>query len=147
MNNTKPFLPVATFEQVLNYRPELAETHTASPLVNAVAAALYETKYIEACDIARYLAVDRQKLTNALSLELGMPLIDLIHQYRLIQIHKAVLANPDQPLDEIAHACGYASAGSLWRFVQRKTGKTVHGEKSQAGPEWYDEMRKRLRGK
>lgn len=39
-----PYLPVATFQQVIEYVPGQVETYTVSPIVNAVAEALHETK-------------------------------------------------------------------------------------------------------
>lgn len=145
MKKTKPYLPQSTFEQVLSYNPADPSTFTTSPLVNAVAEALHETLLIEAGQIADYLAVDRQKLSHALSLDLGMTLIEVVQLYRLHQVKKYVAEHPDQKLDVVAHACGYASAGSLWRFMQRKLGTTVRGEKSNAGPEYFNEMLKQLR--
>lgn len=144
MKKTKPYLPQSTFEQVLSYNSADPATFTASPLVNAVAEALHETLLIEAGQIADYLAVDRQKLSHALSLDLGMTLIEVVQLYRLHQVKQYVAEHPDEKLDDIAHACGYASAGSLWRFMQRKLGTTVRGEKSNAGPEYFNEMLKEL---
>lgn len=145
MKKTKPYLPQATFEQVLSYNPADPATFTPSPIVNAVADALYETHLIESGELAAYLEVDRLKLNHALSLDLGMTLIEVIHQYRLHQIQGYVEQHPDEKLEDVAHACGYASAGSLWRFMQRKVGTTARGEKSTAGPENFNEMLKALR--
>lgn len=140
-----PYLPIATFQQVLEYVPDQVETHTASPIVNAMAEALHETLIIESQGIAEYLAVDERKLAGAIQLDLGMRLIDVIHQYRIHQIQQYLEAHPDEPLDSVAHACGYASDNTLWRFLQRKLGITATGKKSQAGPERFDEMRKASR--
>lgn len=140
-----PYLPVATFQQVIEYVPGQVETYTVSPIVNAVAEALHETKIIESQGIAEYLAVDERKLANAIQLDLGMRLIDVIQQFRILQIQHYRKAHPDEPLDAVARACGYASDSTLWRFFQRKLGITVTGKKSNAGPERFDEMRKRSR--
>ena len=140
-----PYLPVATFQQVIEYVPDQVETHTVSPIVNAVAEALHETLIIESQGIAEYLAVDERKLAGAIWLDLGMRLIDVIHQFRLHQIQQYREAHPDEPLDAVAQACGYASDNSLWRFFQRKLGTTATGRKSHAGPERFDEMRKERR--
>lgn len=147
MKKTHPYLPLATFEQVLSYNPADSATFTPSPIVNAVAEALHETLFIESGEIADYLEVDRVKLNHALSLDLGMTLIDVIHHYRLHQVQQYIEQHPNQKLDEVAHACGYASAGSLWRFMQRKLGTTARGEKSLAGPENFNEVLKELRKK
>lgn len=142
-----PYLPVATFQQVLEYVPDQVETHTVSPIVNAVAEALYVTKIIESQGIAEYLSVDERKLAGAIQLDLGMRLIDVIQQYRIHQIQKYRTAHPDEPLYAVARACGYASDNSLWRFLQRKLGITATGKKSHAGPERFDEMRKASRNR
>ena len=143
--NIHPYLPVATFQQVLDYTPGEVETYTSSPVVNALAETLHTTLLIESQEVADYLAVDRHKLGGAIQLDLGMRLIDVIHEFRLHQIQQYRNAHPDEPLDSVAHACGYASDGSLWRFVQRKLGMTATGKKSQAGPERFNEMRRASR--
>lgn len=141
MKESKPYLPVATFQQVLDYVPGQPETYTASPIVNAVAEALCVTKCIESKELAEYLALDSVKLAHAVQIDLGMSLIDVIHNYRLRQIEAYYEAHPGETLDQIAQACGYASKGSVWRFFQRKVGKTVTGQKSQAGEEQWRKRR------
>lgn len=142
-----PYLPVATFQQVLEYVPGKVETYTTSPIVNAVAEALHKTLIIKSQGIAEYLAVDERKLAGAIQLDLGMRLIDVIHQFRLFQIQRYRKEHPEESLDVVARACGYASDNSLWRFFQRKLGTTATGKKSLAGPERYDEMRKKIRNR
>ena len=145
VKNKHPYLPVVTFQQVLNYTPGQAETYTSSPIVNALAETLHTTLLIESQEVADYLSVDRHKLGGAIQLDLGMRLIDVIQQFRLHQIQQYRDAHPDEPLDTVAHACGYASDGSLWRFFQRKLGTTAKGKKSMAGPERFNEMRRESR--
>lgn len=140
-----PYLPAATFQQVIEYMPDQVETHTASPIVNAVAEALHNTLIIESQGIAEYLTVDERKLAGAIQLDLGMRLIDVIHQFRIHQIQQYRIDHPDEPLDAVARACGYASDSTMWRFFQRKMGTTATGRKSHAGPERFDEMRKASR--
>lgn len=145
MKVTKPYRPSISLEEVLAFDPTKPETHTVSRLVNAVAEVLHDTNYIEAKDIANYLEVDRIKLSAAISLEMGMTLIELIKNYRLVKVRKFVNDHPEMMLDDIARTCGYASNGSMWRFFQRKLGQTARGEKSKAGPEHYNNMRKNSR--
>ena len=145
VKNKHPYLPVVTFQQVLDYTPGQAETYTSSPIVNALAETLHTTLLIESQEVADYLAVDRHKLGGAIQLDLGMRLIDVIQQFRLHQIQQYRDAHPDAPLDTVAHACGYASDSSLWRFFQRKLGTTATGKKSMAGPERFNEMRRERR--
>ncbi len=141
MKESKPYLPAATLQQVIDYVPGQPETYTASRLVNAVAEALYETKCIESKELAEYLAVDARKLAYAIQLEMGMRLIDVIQKYRIHQVEAYIEEHPDAKLDDVAKAFGYANDSTLWRFFQRKLGLTVRGEKSNAGPEMWLKMR------
>lgn len=144
-DNKHTYVPVATFQQVLDYTPGVVETYTSSPIVNALAKTLHQTLLIESQEVAEYLAVDARKLAGAIQLDLGMRLIDVIQQFRLHQIQQYRKSHPDEPLDKVAHACGYASDSSLWRFFQRKLGTTATGKKSNAGPERFNEMCKEIR--
>lgn len=144
----KAYRPVATFEQVLSYSPDDVTTHTVSPLVNAVCDVLCLTKCIEAAEVAKVLDVEQRKLTVALQLDLGMTLVEVIHQYRLHQILKYVGEHPDASRQEVANLFGYASRNSLWRFVERKCGTTADGTPSQAKKEeWRDTMKRLLQSK
>lgn len=145
IDEKQPYLPVVTFQQVIDFIPDNSETYTASPIVNAVAKALFETRYIESKEIAEYLDVDARKLGGAIQLDLGMRLIDVIQQYRIHQVQQYRQEHPDATLNEVAHACGYACEDTLWRFFQRKLGTTVDGKKSQAGPERFNLMCKAFR--
>lgn len=142
MKQSKPYLPVATFQQVIDYVPGQAETYTPSPIVNAVAEALYETKCIESKELAEYLNVEARKLACAIQLDMGMRLIDVIQQYRIHQIQEYRKANPKSKLDDVAQAFGYSDRATLWRFFQRKLNQTVDGKKSNAGPERWIEILK-----
>lgn len=145
--NTKPYLPVASFEDIVNYVPGQEDTYIKSAIVNAVAEALYETKYIESKEIATYLELDPKKLAYAVQIDTGIKLIDIIHEYRICQIEKYRKEHPDDLLDTVAKACGYACDSTLWRLYQRKYGKTVTGKKSNAGPERFNEMMKARRSR
>ena len=121
MKETKPYLPVATLQQVFDYIPGQPETYTASRLVNAVADALYETKCIESKELAEYLAVDARKLAYAIQLEMGMRLIDVIQKYRIHQVDEYCKMHPDTKLVKLPNfsamqmtpLCGDSSSANL----------------------------------
>lgn len=144
----KVYRPSTNFEDIWNFRPEDPSTHTAVPIINIVAEALYTTNVIECGKIAEQMQVDSRLLNAVIKVELGMPFSDLLHQYRFRQVTEYVAANPEVKLDVVAKKFGYSSYSSLWRFMQRIGGVTPNGEKSQAGPElWltWRENRKRKR--
>ena len=141
----KPYKPVVTFDDILAYRAGDETTYTKSPIMNAVAEALYETKSIRCVDVAKYLALDVRMLSAAVLLETGISFIDLIHDYRMHQINEYIKAHPNETLDVVARANGYASGGSLWRFFQRRSGTTPLGKKSEAGQELWLKWREAKR--
>lgn len=146
---TKPYKPSITLEDIIAYRVGDESTYTKSPLMNAVAGALCETKAIICADIAKYLEVDVRLLSAGVLLETGVKFIDLIRDYRMHQVNEYIKEHPDANLDTVALACGYASGGSLWRFFQRRTGNTPLGKKSEAGQElwlkWREDRKNGLR--
>ena len=144
---TRPYKPIVTFDDIIAYRVDDVTTHTKSPIMNAVACALCETKAIWSSEIAKYLQVEVRALSGAVMLETGMSFIDLVREYRIHQITKYIKEHPEENLDTVAHANGYSSAGSLWRFFQRRSGTTPLGKKSEAGKElwlkWREENKKK----
>lgn len=137
MNVIKPYEHKVTLDDIWNYRPDDAATHTPIPILNSVAEVLYTTNLIEAKPMAEGLQIDPDLLAKIVKFELGVKLIDLIHQYRFRQVTEYVAANPQEPLERVAHRFGYASYSSLWRFMQRIGGVTPDGKKSHAGPELW----------
>lgn len=145
--NTHPFLPVATLDDVLDYQPQDPTTHTPSPLVNAVAEALYKTKYHDAGQVADYLELDRRKLTAALQIELGLSLQELIIEYRLHRIQQYIEQHPDATLDKVAASNGYSSDSAIWRLFFRRLGTTPSGETSTGNKEEWRKKMNRLNAK
>ena len=145
---TRPYRPSVTLEDIIAFRVDDETTYTKSPIMNAVACALCETKAIICADIAKYLEVDVRMLSTVVQFETGIKFIDLIRDYRMHQINEYIKAHPDENLDAVARANGYASAGSLWRFFQRRCGNTPLGKKSDAGQElwllWREENKRKL---
>lgn len=145
----KVYTPSISFEDIWNFRPEDPSTHTAVPIINVVAEALYTTNVIECGVIAKEMNVDSRLLNAVIKVETGMSFSELLHQYRFRQVREYVAANPDVKLDIVAKKFGYSSYSSLWRFMQRIGGVTPNGEKSQAGPElwltWRENRKKKFK--
>lgn len=144
---TRPYKPSVTLEDMIAFRVDDESTYTKSPLMNAVACALCETKAIWCADVAKYLEVDVRMLSTAVMLETGLNFIDLIRDYRMHQINEYIKEHPNENLEAVALANGYSSAGSLWRFFQRRSGNTPLGKKSEAGEElwlkWREESNRK----
>lgn len=143
----KTYPPSISFEDIWNYRPDNSSTFTTVPIINVVAEALYTTNIIECGEIAKQMQVDSRLLNAVIKVETGMPFSELLHQYRFRQVSEYVAANPDVKLDIIAMKFGYSSYRSLWRFMQRIGGVTPNGEKSNAGPERWLQLREESKKK
>lgn len=141
---THPFLPVASLADVLAYRSYDASTHTPSPLINAVIQVLHDTQFLEAGEVADFMALDRRKLTCALQIELGMSLQELIVEFRLHHIQEYIKSHPKATLEEVASSNGYSSDSSIWRLFFRRLGTTPSGEKSSGSKEEWIHKMKRL---
>ena len=126
------FKPAITMEDVLAYRPYDTATHTASPLINAVANVLYSTHHRELRVIARYLGVEPRKLSVAVEVVSGLSLKEMVVTYRLVQIKTLMKECPDLTSTRLARECGFSSYHALWRFLQIHTGQTPSGDVSEA---------------
>jgi len=139
----------ATFEQIFAYRPDQPETHTPSPLVNAVAEVLYATKAIECVEVADQLGLDPISLRYAVRVETGLPLKEILQRYRLAQYNAFLADHADAKysVDEVAQALGYANGKSISRFIRTQTGQTLRGRRSVADPDAYVRGRAEIRRK
>lgn len=150
MDSIKPYEPKYTPDDIWAYNTEDTATHMNVPLLNAVAEALHHTNLNSVTKIGEALNVDADYLSATVKFELGVPLVELLHQFRFRQVRAYITANPDESLDKVAHRFGYASYGSLWRFTQRFAGMTPRGEKSEAGDElwlvWRERNKQRRSG-
>ena len=135
MKTKNPFKPVATIDDIIAYRLDDEATHTPSPLVNAFAEALIKTNSIQCKDIAEYMELDCYHLSVAMNILTGHSLMEILHAYKLNQIHEYMQSHEGAPLEEVAKAAGYSSYRTMWRFFQRRFGTTPSGKKSNAGPE------------
>jgi len=147
MNEIKPYERKYTPEDIWNYLPEDASTHMSVPLLNAVAEVLLTTNLNEVKAIAEGLKIEADLLSKIVKLELGISLVELIHQYRFRQVQEYVAANPEESLESVALRFGYSCYASLWRFMQRIGGVTPDGKMSKAGPElwikWREDAKKK----
>lgn len=113
MATIKPYEPQHNPDDIWAYNSDEPSTFTHVPLLNAVAEVLHHTNLISVTKIAEALHVDADYLSATVKLELGVPLVELLHQFRYRQVCNYIAANPDESLDSVAHRFGYSSYGSL----------------------------------
>lgn len=136
-----PYIKSVDFSQIWKFRPNIVETYTPVPVLNSLAEALYSTNVNECKKIAELISVDEKVLNTIVKFEIGISLSQLLHEYRFKQIQEYISEHKDENMEEIAQKFGYASYGSLWRFMQRIGGVTPKGEVSKARPELWLQMR------
>lgn len=88
-------------------------------IMDAVFKLLATGKYFSVCKIARALDCSRPEISNAVMLATGMPLMDLIDEYRLKRAIE-MLCYTDIPGTEIGKLCGFANYNSFSKFFVRK---------------------------
>lgn len=123
--NKEPFLPIVTIDDILSYRIDDAKTHTKSLLVNAVAKALQKPNLWDSSKLAKYLNLDRHKLSCALQIETGQSLQDIVIKYKLVRTLEYIEAHPKANISEVAGQNGYSSRSSLWRLLKRHSPNTL----------------------
>ena len=141
----KPYRPIVSFDDILAYQPEDATTHTPSPIMNAVCEVLCATTTRSVSTVARLLEVNTNQLHQAVKLETGMELKQIISQYRIIRVRQYIAEHPDLTQKQLAQACGFPSYHALWRFFQNSLGQTPLGKKSEAVDDTFTAYRKESR--
>lgn len=142
-----PYIKSVDFSQIWKFRPNIVETYTPVPVLNSLAEALYSTNVNECKKIAELISVDEKVLNTIVKFEIGISLSQLLHEYRFKQIQEYISEHTDENMEAIAQKFGYASYGSLWRFMQRIGGVTPKGEVSKARPELWLQMREERKNK
>lgn len=112
---------IATVEELYQHRYE----KTGELIVDAVVCALNESSTRLAGDIAGLLGVQQRQLTHAMEMLVGLPLKDLVTEWRLLQARDLCL-HSDTPLHDVAALCGYANYGSLIDACMRRFGTTPY---------------------
>lgn len=125
-------MPEISLQDVLAFNPDDEKTYTSSRLVNAVAYILCNTNTRDTQVFAERLQLDKRWLSNAIEMETGMSLKDLIVQYRLAKIKEYMNEHRDETSTLIAEKFGFSSLHAFWRFFQTYTGETPDGNKSES---------------
>ena len=101
------------------------ERETGEIIIDATVWAITHSTTREAEQIALLTGADRKKLTVALELLVGMPLKDMIDEWRMLQARDLCLQS-DLSLDEVATRCGFGSYKGFAQAVQRRWGTTPY---------------------
>lgn len=131
MKHQNPYKPVATLDEVMGYQPEKPSTYTKSPLVNAVIEALLALPKIAPGIVAEYLALDRNALSKAMTIELGMTLSELVVQFRIKRHEEYRRQHPEASSDELARAAGFEDRRGYAQFRDSLNGVHRDGDRGK----------------
>ena len=131
MKHQKPYKPIATLDEVLCYQLGNPDTYTKSPLVNAVIEALLALPKIAPGIVAQYLALDRNALSKAMTIELGMTLSELVVQFRIKRHEEYKRQHPEASSDELARAAGFEDRRGYAQFRDSLNGVHRDGDRGK----------------
>ena len=113
--------PFTTVEALYDKRKE----PTGEMIVDATVWALCNSSTRKAGEIALMVNADQRKLTHALELLVGVPLSEMINEWRMLQA-RDLCATSDLPLDKVAHQCGFGSLKGLGEACVTRWGVTPY---------------------
>ena len=91
----------------------------AEIIVDKVVWALRKSSVIESQEIALMLDVDQRHLSHALRLLTGMPLHQIVSEWRILQAHD-LMADGKMTLEQIARRCGWKNERVLKKVVKNQ---------------------------
>lgn len=110
------YLPPVSVERFLAY-PTLS---TGCPLCDAVAEILLNPAIKDPEEVSSLMELDRRVLSDAVLVETGMHLSDLIYAVRLARIKQYIVEHPREKLRDVARRFGYTCYRGLWVFLHSK---------------------------
>lgn len=107
---------------------DLYKTHgeeTGEIIVDATVYAIMHSTTREAGTIAEMVGADRRKLTMALELLVGIPLKDMIDEWRMLQARDLCL-DESIALEDVPSKCGFASYKGFAQAVLKRWSTTPY---------------------
>lgn len=117
----KAILPITTVEELYNSH----DKETGEIIVDATVWAIAHSTTREAIEIANMVGAERRKLSSALELLVGMPLKEMIDEWRMLQARDLCL-DESIKLEEVATQCGFASYKGFTQAVLRRWATTPY---------------------
>lgn len=96
-----------------------ADTKTGDKILDAVIEVIRSSHTLLVNDVAKELGVNRTDLSGAIRLLTGVSLVDMIHEWRLLQAMK-LIKETDLDFLSIANTCGFTKAEHLSEALERE---------------------------
>ena len=117
----KEIQPIISVQELYDQQ----DRETGEIIIDATVWAITHSTTREAEQIALLTGADRRKLTMALELLVGLPLKDMIDEWRMLQARDLCLQS-DLSLHEVATRCGFGSYKGFLQAVMRRWGTTPY---------------------
>lgn len=90
---------------------------------------LFKTPSLKCEEVARRLSTNRTYLTEILKTHCGCTFTEYIARYRVQYAESYMMLYPQEPVQKIAAAAGFASVETFWRTFKKVTGHTPKAKK------------------
>ena len=92
---------------------------------------IYLNSQLNIMDVVRTVGTNRTYISNIINQQYNQNFCNFVNSYRVDELKKVLIENPDFTIDMLSEKCGFGSAISLKRAVHAKTGKSLNEWKKQ----------------
>ncbi|MDD4968176.1 MAG: AraC family transcriptional regulator [Paludibacter sp.] len=138
-NKQKPINP--TFEKTTNddelNQLEVIPVDSRKKIVNKMLIQFEEEKIflnnqLNIMDIVQAVGTNRTYISSIINQQFNQNFCSFVNSYRIVELERILLENPDYTNEILADCCGFGSLNSLKRALFAKTGMTL--------PEWKKQV-------
>ena len=94
-------------------------------LVQFVEKKLHLNSQLNIMDIVKAVGTNRSYISGIINSRYNQNFCSFVNGYRIEELEKAILENPDSTNESLAETCGFGSVNSLKRAVSSKTGMSL----------------------
>jgi len=82
-------------------------------------------------EIVNLVGANRTYISAIINLEYNQNFCTFVNTYRIKELKKLIIQNPEYPNEVLAEFCGFGSVNSLKRTISSKTGMSITDWKAQ----------------
>ena len=92
---------------------------------------IYLDSKLNIMDVVHTVGTNRTYISNIINQQYNQNFCNFVNSYRVDELKKVLIENPDFTIDMLSEKCGFGSAISMKRAVHAKTGKSLTELKKQ----------------
>lgn len=86
---------------------------------------LYLNSQLNIMDVVKAVGTNRSYISGIINSRYNQNFCSFVNGYRIVELEKAIVENPDSTNESLAESCGFGSVNSLKRAVSSKTGMSL----------------------